>query len=112
MKLDCRLRIIRADRKLADLAREAGVPASDLSRIETGHALPREGQLRGILRAYDCALTDIYPWPVLNALDPEERFEAAVFKRFQRELGPEGRWTLICEPASLESLGAKERDAA
>lgn len=52
MRLPCLLRVHRGDRKLRDLADQAGINAGDLSRIERGIMLPSDELVPALEDAY------------------------------------------------------------
>lgn len=78
MRVACRLREIRGDRALADVARRAGVHAAELSKIERGLALPRDEWVPRLELAYRAPRAEWYPaaftgadGTVLVALQPD-----------------------------------------
>ena len=61
MRVRCKLRELRGDRSLRELARATGINHGRLSEIEHGHLLPRDDQLEQLERAYDAPRHTWYP---------------------------------------------------
>lgn len=68
MRLRCNLRELRGDRTIAEIARAAGVPEPELSKIERGIELPRDEWIAPLERAYGHPFHDWYPPSVRQAL--------------------------------------------
>lgn len=68
MHLRCRLREIRADRTLREIADTSGVAVPTLSLIERGLMLPRDDQVEELENAYGIPLAEWYDRPTLLAL--------------------------------------------
>jgi transcriptional regulator with XRE-family HTH domain len=74
MFVECRLREIRGERSLRELAKAAGLNRGDLSRLERGLRLPPDEWIEQLEEAYGAPRHDWYPPHVLLALsarDPE-----------------------------------------
>lgn len=69
MRLACHLRGLRGERRLAELARVAGVHEAELSKIERGIALPRDEWVAGLEEAYGAPVHEWYPPALLLHLD-------------------------------------------
>ena len=61
MRVRCRLRDLRGDRSLREVAEAAGVNRGELSKIENGRLLPRDEWLERIEQAYGAPPHDWYP---------------------------------------------------
>lgn len=78
MRVRCRLREIRGDRTLAEIAHISGVHVAELSKIERGIALPRDEWLPGLEHGYGVPHGEWWPaaftgadGQVLVALEPD-----------------------------------------
>lgn len=61
VRLDCRLREARGERKLVDLAAECGLNKGTLSAVERGTRLPLDSQVAVLERAYGIPVSLWYP---------------------------------------------------
>lgn len=52
LTIRCRLRELRGERKLVEVAELSGVSPGSLSQLERGERLPRAAHLEGLERAY------------------------------------------------------------
>jgi transcriptional regulator with XRE-family HTH domain len=69
VRLSCRLRDLRGDRTVREVAAEAGVSASLISQLERGRALPKQDDVPGLERAYGAPAHSWWPAVVVAAID-------------------------------------------
>ena len=75
VRLGCRLRQLRGDRTLADIAGQVGirgVTAAELSMIERGYELPRDEWVPALERAYGVPRIEWYDANALLAIQADE----------------------------------------
>lgn len=72
MRVRCFLKELRGPASLRSVAEAAEMNAGELSRIESGSALPRDEDVPALERAYGVPVTSWYPPPVLLALEVDE----------------------------------------
>lgn len=81
MRLRCFLSEIRGPASLRSIADAAEVNAGELSRIETGRALPRDEDVPALERAYGKSIAEWYPPPVLLAVEFDDEWLEALRER-------------------------------
>lgn len=72
MKVRCRLRDIRGERRLRAIAEESGVAAGQLSLLEQGRSLPRDRDLERLEAAYGKPVEEWYSRRTLVAITEED----------------------------------------
>jgi transcriptional regulator with XRE-family HTH domain len=71
MRVNCKLRRLRGDRSLRQVAELAGVSAGQLSQIEQGRALPRDRDIARLEEAYGAPAEQWYSRRTLIAITEE-----------------------------------------
>lgn len=72
MRVNCKLRRLRGDRSLRQIAEIAGVSAGQLSQIEQGRALPRGRDIARLEAAYGAPVEQWYSRRTLLAITEDE----------------------------------------
>lgn len=74
MRVRCFLAEIRGPVSLRSIAEAAELNAGELSRIESGRALPRDEDVPALERAYGKSVAEWYPPPVLLAFEFDDEW--------------------------------------
>ncbi len=78
MRLACRLRVIRGERSLRELAAVSGINRGTLSRIERGRQLPADKQVGALEELYGAPAHEWYAHPAaLLAIQTDDGGEPA-----------------------------------